>query len=438
MRADARARDARSRPVNTPTSSRRVLVSRSRGLPDLPLTPRRDKMLIRPALAIVLALLYLGAGCSTGMKADPTDKFDQDKVGAKDRDLEEPRDQGQDTGASDRDDAHNAPNQQARKAGTDTRKVHRSVGWAIGTAMCLATILVLVATVAVTSKGAQTTTQGEEPPRGCCCNILLWLTKTSSQLPLWKALLLKLFVTVLSTIAAGLFSLLLTNLLAEKEESIEATVRDILGIEDEPDTVRRKRETAPDDVHWLAVLFLVWLTTVPLVCYIVLTKCTDTMDQWTGSEPPTNSRIEDRGSRIEDRGSRSEGQGSNSRTKDRRARGGREARSSSSLSIPSLPTPPSPLSFTAPTPPPTCWVPMPTSANTAAAQHIPPAHHPHKGSLREGWLEQLQRGFKAKPKKEQGTDSSLQATEELRMELADNFAKETPNQLQQRDPRVHI
>ena len=144
---DARARDARSRPVNTPTSSRRVFVSQSRGppgLPDLPLIPHRDKMLIRPALAIVLALLYLGAGSSTTMKADPTNKFDQDKVGAKARNLEKPRDQGQDTGASDQEDDHDAPNQQARKAESNTRKVHRSVGWTIGTAMSLATILVLV------------------------------------------------------------------------------------------------------------------------------------------------------------------------------------------------------------------------------------------------------------------------------------------------------
>ena len=139
-----------------------------------------------------------------------------------------------------------SPATMERKATRGKRKVHRAVGWIIGTGLTLAGILVLIAGMALTSRGTNTTEEEEQTAKGCCCNMLGWLTKTSSQLPLWKSLLLKTAVTILSTIAAALFSLVITNLLAEREESVEDTVRDILGLpaedEDGHSQGRRRRE----------------------------------------------------------------------------------------------------------------------------------------------------------------------------------------------------
>ena len=264
------------------------------------------------------------------------------------------------------------PNMETRRAEKPRRKVHRAVGWVVGTMLTLAAIMVLVATVSMTSRGTMTNQENQEERKGCCCSVLHWLTKTSSQLPLWKSLLLKTMVTILSTIAAALFSLLITNLLAEREESVEATVRDILGISEEEEFghERRKRETDPGKVHWLAVMFLVWLTTVPLVCYIVLLKCTETAEPAeTRTCWSTDTNLGDTESRVGD--SRS-----NKRRRNEEQPTEQETGMYSSASSTSWTSPPSPCSLTPPTPPPTfcTWAtptkpssPCPTTTATSSA-----------------------------------------------------------------------
>ena len=212
--------------------------------------------------------------------------------------------------------------------------------------------------------------------------MILWLTKTSSQLPLWKSLLLKFMVTILSTLGAGMFSLLITNLLADNEESIEATVRDILGIEDDMEHTRSKREVSPDKVHWLAVLFLVWLTTIPLVCYIVLTKCTD-IDQDRGCRFARQEASE------VDRDFSPVGHVRRSKRRDRERRQRKEQRgaSSSATSSPSLPSPP--------TPPPTFWA-TGTTTTASASAPAPKPDTSDQGTQSQEWMEQIKRGFRSK------------------------------------------
>ena len=132
------------------------------------------------------------------------------------------------------------PEMDKRQSPAPKKKVHRAFGWTIGTLLTLASIILLIGTVSLTSRGTQTTGEQEEN-RGKCCTLVSWLTKTSSQLPMWKSLALKLFITVISTLGAGAFSLLLTNLLADREESVEQTVREILGLNEDDNTDRRKR-----------------------------------------------------------------------------------------------------------------------------------------------------------------------------------------------------
>ena len=179
---------------------------------------------------------------------------------------------------------HNTPITMKRKATRGKRKVPRMVGWLVGTALTLASILVLIAGVALTSRGTNTTTTEQEAQssKNCCCRMMGWMTRTSSQMPLWKSLLLKASVTFLSTVGAAVFSLVITNLLAEREESVEDTVRDILGIPEQEEGRRRRAadrlsHVDPTHVHWLAVLFICWITSIPLLCYIIASKCTDSV-----------------------------------------------------------------------------------------------------------------------------------------------------------------
>ena len=254
----------------------------------IPPRPTGITMSLRPTLILLVTLLCLVMNNSSSKVTGNKTSYN---VGPKELANNQ----------EDHNQEHGSPDHQPRKATARTRKVHRAVGWTVGTMMTLALVLVIVATVSVTSKGTQTQPP-EEVSKGCCCRIFLWLTKTSSQLPLWKSLAIKFFVTCLSTLAAGLFSLLLTNLLAEEEESIEATVRDILGLGEEDNGGRQKREAQPDKIHWLAVLFVGWLTTIPLICYIVVSKLTDKTDHWTVRERAQGSRIEDQGVGSEDQG----------------------------------------------------------------------------------------------------------------------------------------
>ena len=162
---------------------------------------------------------------------------------------------------------HNTPITMKRKATRGKRKVPRMVGWLVGTALTLASILVLIAGVALTSRGTNTTTTEQEAQssKNCCCRMMGWMTRTSSQMPLWKSLLLKASVTFLSTVGAAVFSLVITNLLAEREESVEDTVRDILGIPEQEEGRRRswrrqRSRTAPEQ------LILIFWTTRAVPC----------------------------------------------------------------------------------------------------------------------------------------------------------------------------
>ena len=353
-------------------------------------------MFFKPTVLLVLALCYIGIKASqTGMidrahsDTDVTETY-QDQQFTK-------APEGRNTkGVQENPKMHKlqqirdeAPTQAPRMAGKPSRKIHRSVSWVVGTFLTLATILVVIASVALTSRGTQTIEQDQERGRGCCCRMILWLTKTSSQLPLWKSLLLKFMVTILSTLGAGMFSLLITNLLADNEESIEATVRDILGIDDDMEHARSKREVSPDKVHWLAVLFLVWLTTIPLVCYIVLTKCTD-IDQDRGCRfaRPEASEV--------DRDFSPVGHVRRSKRRDRERRQRKEQRgaSGSTTSSPSLPSPPSPCN-SPPTPPPTFWT-TGTTTTTSASVPAPKPDTSDQGTQSQDWMEQIKRGFRSK------------------------------------------
>ena len=346
-------------------------------------------MFFRPTVWLVLALCYIGimasqtrmidsAHSDTDVKETYQDQeFTQTPKMRNTKEVQESQEMHEL-----RQDRDEAPTQAPRMAGKPARKIHRSVSWIVGTFLTLATILVVIASVALTSRGSQTVDQEQEHRRGCCCRMILWLTKTSSQLPLWKSLLLKFMVTILSTLGAGMFSLLITNLLADNEESIEATVRDILGIDDDMEHTRSKREVSPDKVHWLAVLFLVWLTTIPLVCYIVLTKCTD-VDQDRGC------RFARQEASQVDRDFSPVGHIRRSKRRDRERRQRKEQRatSGSATSSPSLPS--------APTPPPTFW----TAGTTTTASASAPAPKPDtsdQGTQSQEWMEQIRRGFRSK------------------------------------------
>ena len=353
-------------------------------------------MFFKPTVLLVLALCYIGIKASqTGMidrahsDTDATETY-QDQQFTK-------APEGRNTkGVQENPKMHKlqqikdeAPTQAPRMAGKPSRKIHRSVSWVVGTFLTLATILVVIASVALTSRGTQTIEQDQERGRGCCCRMILWLTKTSSQLPLWKSLLLKTMVTILSTLAAGMFSLLITNLLAEREESIEATVRDILGIDEEMENVRRKRDVSPDKVHWLAVLFLVWLTTIPLVCYIVLTKCTSIeQDRSCTSARPEETEMNTVSHPV------CHVERSNKRDRKRRQRKEQRGASGSTTSSPSLPSPPSPCN-SPPTPPPTFWT-TGTTTTTSASVPAPKPDTSDQGTQSQDWMEQIKRGFRSK------------------------------------------
>ena len=255
------------------------------------------------------------------------------------------------------------PEMDKRQSPAPKKKVHRAFGWTIGTMLTLASIILLIGTLSLTSRGTQTTGEQEEN-RGKCCTLVSWLTKTSSQLPMWKSLALKLFITVISTLGAGAFSLLLTNLLADREESVEQTVREILGLNEDNNTDRRKRSTEadPGKVHWLAVLFLIWLTTIPLICYIIVAKFNDS--DWTAREcySPDTELGDNRFMQERRRQERRE----NREQKRLRTR----ARQAADSSTDSWPTPPSLYRSSAETPPP------PFCSVAAGSHPTPPAPPP--------------------------------------------------------------
>ena len=354
------------------------------------------RMSFRPTVLLVLALFYLGSTADQARKIDRA-SFNTDVTEESQSQQFTQIQEGRNTKEGPENPKmhkmqqkrHEAPAQAPRMAEKPKRKIHRSVSWVVGTFLTLATILVVIASVALTSRGSQTVEQDQESRRGCCCTLVLWLTKTSSQLPLWKSLLLKTMVTILSTLAAGMFSLLITNLLADREESIEATVRDILGIDEEMENVRRKRDVSPDKVHWLAVLFLVWLTTIPLVCYIVLTKCTSIeQDRSCTSARPEETEMNTVSHPV------CHVERSNKRDRKRRQRKEQRGASGSTTSSPSLPSPPSPCN-SPPTPPPTFW----TTGTTTTASASVPAPKPDtsdQGTQSQDWMEQIKRGFRSK------------------------------------------
>ena len=285
------------------------------------------------------------------------------------------------------------PEMDKRQSPAPKKKVHRAFGWTIGTLLTLASIILLIGTVSLTSRGTQTTGDQEEN-RGKCCTLASWLTKTSSQLPMWKSLALKLFITVISTLGAGAFSLLLTNLLADREESVEQTVREILGLNEDDNTDRRKRSTEadPGKVHWLAVLFLIWLTTIPLICYIIVAKFNDS--DWTAREcySPDTELGDNRFIQERRRQERRE----NREQKRLRTR----AREADDSSTDSWPTPPSLYRSSAETPP-------PPFCSVAAGSHptTPPAPPPStnattgmtaaaSGRTAVRWFARFQKGLK--------------------------------------------
>ena len=286
------------------------------------------------------------------------------------------------------------PNMAKRQSAAPKKKIHRALGWAIGTMLTFVTIVLLIGALSLTSRGTQTTE--DEQTRGRCCTLLGWLTRTSSQLPLWKSLTLKLVITVISTLGAGAFSLLLTNLLAEREESVEQTVRDILGLTEDDSSDRRRRDAEPDPgkIHWLWCLFIIWLTTIPLICYIIVAKFND--EGWTGREclsPDTemgdNQFIQNR-RRQERREAREQ--------KRNRTR----ARQTSDSSTSSWPTPPSVYRTSTETPPPPFYSaptwnpttpppppPMPTTPTTGMSL---PASDRTPAAV--GWFARLQKGLR--------------------------------------------
>ena len=285
------------------------------------------------------------------------------------------------------------PEMDKRKSPAPKQKVLRAFQWTIGTLLTLASIILLIGTVSLTSRGTQTTGEQEEN-RGKCCTLVSWLTKTSSQLPMWKSLALKLFITVISTLGAGAFSLLLTNLLADREESVEQTVREILGLTEDNNTDRRRRSTEadPGKVHWLAVLFLIWLTTIPLICYIIVAKFNDS--DWTAREcySPDTELGDNRFMQERRRQERRE----NREQKRLRTR----AREAADSTTDSWPTPPSLYRSSAETPP-------PPFCSVAAGSHptTPPAPPPStnattgmtaaaSGRTAVRWFARFQKGLK--------------------------------------------
>ena len=285
------------------------------------------------------------------------------------------------------------PEMDKRQSPAPKQKVLRAFQWTIGTLLTLASIILLIGTVSLTSRGTQTTGEQEEN-RGKCCTLVSWLTKTSSQLPMWKSLALKLFITVISTLGAGAFSLLLTNLLADREESVEQTVREILGLNEDNNTDRRRRSTEadPGKVHWLAVLFLIWLTTIPLICYIIVAKFNDS--DWTAREcySPDTELGDNRFMQERRRQERRE----NREQKRLRTR----AREAADSSTDTWPTPPSLYRSSAETPP-------PPFCSVAAGSHptTPPAPPPStnattgmtaaaSGRTAVRWFARFQKGLK--------------------------------------------
>ena len=79
--------------------------------------------------------------------------------------------------------------------------------------------------------------------RGC----FTYFRKTSSNLPLWKSLLLKFGVVLVTTLGSTAISLVVNNASANQEETIKQTIAEILNFDsEEDDDQRRKRETCVD------------------------------------------------------------------------------------------------------------------------------------------------------------------------------------------------
>ena len=79
--------------------------------------------------------------------------------------------------------------------------------------------------------------------RGC----FTYFRKTSSNLPLWKSLLLKFGVVLVTTLGSTCVSLVINNASANQEETIKQTIAEILNFDSEEyEDQRRKRETCVD------------------------------------------------------------------------------------------------------------------------------------------------------------------------------------------------
>ena len=76
--------------------------------------------------------------------------------------------------------------------------------------------------------------------RGC----FTYFRKTSATLPLWKNILLKFGVVLVTTAGSTCVSLVINNATANREETIKQTIAEILDLND--DFSRRKRETCTD------------------------------------------------------------------------------------------------------------------------------------------------------------------------------------------------
>ena len=109
--------------------------------------------------------------------------------------------------------------------------VHRGVTFGVVTFLAAATILTIVGTVASTVQPPnpedETRPRRWKRLRGC----FAYLTKKSSALPLWKSLLIKSAVTFITTLGAGVISIVISNLMASDKETIRETVAAILDID---------------------------------------------------------------------------------------------------------------------------------------------------------------------------------------------------------------
>lgn len=132
------------------------------------------------------------------------------------------------------------------RAEAETSIFPRSLNFGIATFLIAATLLGLMgAVVTVESATPAADDQGQRRRkcsfvRGC----LAFLTRRSATLPLWKSLLIKAGVFMLTTLGSAGLSLLLSNVTAPKQESIRDTVAAILEIDLEEN--RQKRSTCFD------------------------------------------------------------------------------------------------------------------------------------------------------------------------------------------------